>query len=120
VSSRFFLFLLESLVFGFCQAAFVATLPSALLCESVRSCVKTVLEKTGRIDALVNNAGYTLIAALEETTIDEAKQVFETNFFGALRMTAGRTPPYARAWVRTYRISCGLFARAVSGDLLRE
>ena len=55
--------------------------------KSVRSCVETVLEKAGRIDALVNNAGYTLIGSLEETTIDEAKQLFETNFFGALRMT---------------------------------
>jgi NAD(P)-dependent dehydrogenase (short-subunit alcohol dehydrogenase family) len=55
--------------------------------ESVRSCVKTVLDKAGRIDALINNAGYTLIGALEETTIDEAKQLFETNFFGAMRMT---------------------------------
>ena len=60
--------------------------------QSVRSCVKTLLEKTGRIDALVNNAGYTLIAALEETTIDEAKRLFETNFFGALRMTQAVLP----------------------------
>jgi NAD(P)-dependent dehydrogenase (short-subunit alcohol dehydrogenase family) len=55
--------------------------------QSVHSCVETVLKKTGHIDALVNNAGYTLIAALEETTVDESKQVFETNFFGVLRMT---------------------------------
>ena len=55
--------------------------------QSVHSCVETVLKKTGHIDALVNNAGYTLIAPLEETTVDESKQVFETNFFGVLRMT---------------------------------
>jgi NADP-dependent 3-hydroxy acid dehydrogenase YdfG len=55
--------------------------------ESVQSCVRTVLDRAGRIDALVNNAGYTLIGSLEETAIEEAKQLFETNFFGVLRMT---------------------------------
>ena len=60
--------------------------------ESVRSCVQTVLDKAGRIDALVNNAGYTLIGALEETRIEEAKQLFETNFFGVLRMNQAVLP----------------------------
>jgi NAD(P)-dependent dehydrogenase (short-subunit alcohol dehydrogenase family) len=55
--------------------------------ESVHSCVRTVLDRAGRIDALVNNAGYTLIGSLEETTTEEAKRLFETNFFGVLRMT---------------------------------
>src|SRR5437879_6475433 len=55
--------------------------------ESVHSCVRTVLDRAGRIDALVNNAGYTLIGSLEETAIEEAKQLFEANFFGVLRMT---------------------------------
>jgi short-subunit dehydrogenase len=55
--------------------------------KTVHSCVETVLATAGRIDALINNAGYTLIGSLEETTIDEAKQLFETNFFGVLRMT---------------------------------
>ena len=55
--------------------------------ESVDSCVRAVLGRAGRIDALVNNAGYTLIGSLEETTIEEAKQLFDTNFFGVLRIT---------------------------------
>src|SRR6266852_8020442 len=55
--------------------------------ESVRSCVRTVLDRAGRMDALVNNAGYTLIGSLEETAIGEAKELFDTNFFGVLRMT---------------------------------
>jgi NAD(P)-dependent dehydrogenase (short-subunit alcohol dehydrogenase family) len=55
--------------------------------EAVDSCVRTVLDRAGRIDALVNNAGYTLIGSLEETAIEEAKQLFDTNFFGVLRMT---------------------------------
>jgi NAD(P)-dependent dehydrogenase (short-subunit alcohol dehydrogenase family) len=60
--------------------------------ESVRSCVRTVLDRAGRIEALVNNAGYTLIGSLEETSIEEAKQLFETNFFGVLRMTQAVLP----------------------------
>ncbi len=54
--------------------------------ESVRSCVRTVLDGAGRIDALVNNAGQILIGSAEETGIQEAMELFETNFFGALRM----------------------------------
>jgi NAD(P)-dependent dehydrogenase (short-subunit alcohol dehydrogenase family) len=40
---------------------------------SVRSCIQAVLDHTGRIDVLVNNAGYTLIGSLEETSVEEAR-----------------------------------------------
>ena len=60
--------------------------------ESVRGCVRTVLGQAGRIDSLVNNAGCTLIGSLEETSIEEAKQIFETNFFGALRVSQAALP----------------------------
>lgn len=60
--------------------------------ESVHSCVQEVLKKAGRIDGLVNNAGYALTGSLEETSIDEAKALFETNFFGVLRMTQAVLP----------------------------
>jgi NAD(P)-dependent dehydrogenase (short-subunit alcohol dehydrogenase family) len=60
--------------------------------KSVRSCVATVLDRTRRIDALVNNAGSALIGALEEISIEEAKGLFETNFFGVLRMVQAVLP----------------------------
>src|SRR5271156_3489957 len=52
---------------------------------SVKECVDRVISQTGRIDILVNNAGYALNGAAEETSLAEAKDQFETNFFGAVR-----------------------------------
>ncbi len=55
--------------------------------ESARACVEHVLNTAGRIDVLVNNAGYDLYAAAEETSDDELRAQMETNFFGAVRLT---------------------------------
>lgn len=60
--------------------------------ESVRACIRLVTELAGRIDALVNNAGAALIGSMEETTIDEARLIFETNFFGVMRMNKAVLP----------------------------
>jgi NAD(P)-dependent dehydrogenase (short-subunit alcohol dehydrogenase family) len=54
--------------------------------ESVSACVQTVIERAGRIDVVVNNAGHGMVGFLEEVTLDDAKAIFETNFFGAVRM----------------------------------
>lgn len=59
---------------------------------SVRACVTEVLARTGRIDALVNNAGITLMGAAEETGMAEAERLFATNFFGVHRMVAAVLP----------------------------
>jgi short-subunit dehydrogenase len=59
---------------------------------SVTEAVGSVLEKAGKIDILINNAGYSLAGGLEETSVTEAQQLFETNFFGALRVTQAVLP----------------------------
>jgi short-subunit dehydrogenase len=46
----------------------------------------------GRIDVLVNNAGYALNGAFEDLTIDEIKAQFETNLFGVIRTTKAILP----------------------------
>jgi NAD(P)-dependent dehydrogenase (short-subunit alcohol dehydrogenase family) len=60
--------------------------------ESVRDCVSTLLSKAGRIDVLVNNAGQVLTGGLEETSVEEAKAHFDSNFFGAVRMVDAVLP----------------------------
>ena len=64
--------------------------------SSVEACIAAVLARTGRLDALVNNAGYALIGAVEETTLEDAKAQFETNFFGVVRMTRAVLPVMRR------------------------
>src|SRR6059036_2986545 len=64
--------------------------------ESVNECVKAVLDKTRRLDVLVNNAGFVLSGGIEETSVEEAKGQFETNFFGAVRMVKACLPVMRR------------------------
>jgi len=54
---------------------------------SMRAGVDRVLAAEGRIDLLVNNAGYGSFGALETVPIDEARSQFEVNIFGAARLT---------------------------------
>jgi NAD(P)-dependent dehydrogenase (short-subunit alcohol dehydrogenase family) len=60
--------------------------------ESVAACVAAVIEQTGRLDVLFNNAGYEQAGAIEEVSIEEAKAQFETNVFGILRMNKAVLP----------------------------
>ena len=54
--------------------------------ESVQWAVDYVMSKTGRIDVVVNNAGFGISGAIEDTPISTAKAQLETNFFGVLRV----------------------------------
>ena len=51
-----------------------------------------ILDQFGRIDILINNAGYGLFGAIEEVSMAEARQQMETNFFGALALTQAVLP----------------------------
>ncbi|ADO74658.1 SDR family oxidoreductase [Stigmatella aurantiaca] len=66
--------------------------------DSVQAAVATVLAEQGRLDAVVNNAGYALAGPLEETSIEEARHQFDTNFFGVLRVCQAVLPS-----MRTHR-----------------
>ncbi len=55
--------------------------------QSMELCVNTILEREGRIDVLVNNAGYGSYGAVEDVPIEEAKRQFEVNIFGLARLT---------------------------------
>jgi short-subunit dehydrogenase len=67
-------------------------LPLEVLClnvdnsYSVKETIRKILYKSKQINILVNNAGYGLFGALEDTSIEEIKRQFETNLFGAIRM----------------------------------
>lgn len=54
--------------------------------------VATITQKFGRIDVLINNAGYGLFGTVEETTEDQARAQMETNFFGLLWVTQAVLP----------------------------
>ncbi|WP_295953041.1 oxidoreductase [Rhodoferax sp.] len=54
--------------------------------------VEAALARFGRIDVLVNNAGYGLLGAVEEATADEVRRLFETNVFGLLNVARAVLP----------------------------
>jgi short-subunit dehydrogenase len=60
--------------------------------RSVEEGVARVVKEQGRLDALVNNAGYGIAGAVEETSVQEAQQQFDTNFFGMFRLTKAVLP----------------------------
>jgi NAD(P)-dependent dehydrogenase (short-subunit alcohol dehydrogenase family) len=55
--------------------------------KSVKDAVRQITDKNSRIDVLVNNAGYGVMGAVEDLSIDDFKSQFETNFFGVIRVT---------------------------------
>jgi NAD(P)-dependent dehydrogenase (short-subunit alcohol dehydrogenase family) len=59
---------------------------------SVKKAIVQIISEAGRIDVLVNNAGYGLGGALEDLSMEEIKSQYETNFFGLIRVTQAVLP----------------------------
>lgn len=60
--------------------------------ESLKNAIDHVTSEAGRIDVLVNNAGYGLVGALEELSMEEIKTQYETNLFGLVRVIQAVLP----------------------------
>lgn len=60
--------------------------------KSIESKVEELIAKFGKIDVLVNNAGVGFVGAIEETSLEETRKVFEANFFGTLKLTQAVLP----------------------------
>ena len=60
--------------------------------EQIKSVVEQIITQSGRLDVLVNNAGYGLFGAIEELSMEEARMQMETNFFAVLAMTQAVLP----------------------------
>jgi NAD(P)-dependent dehydrogenase (short-subunit alcohol dehydrogenase family) len=64
--------------------------------EQIQSVAKEAIAAFGRVDALVNNAGYGIAGGVEETTEAEFMPVFETNVFGLIRVTRAFLPQFRK------------------------
>lgn len=73
--------------------------------EQVTAAVAQIMAEAGRVDVLVNNAGYGVMGTLEAVSMESAKAQFETNFFGVLRTEMVPAPPHSRRQSRTIQKS---------------
>jgi NAD(P)-dependent dehydrogenase (short-subunit alcohol dehydrogenase family) len=80
--------------------------------ESIRSAVENVLARAGRIDALVNNAGYGQYGSVEDVSAEEWRAQFDVNFFGAIEMTRAALPA-----MRAQKTGTVVMVSSVAGKL---
>ncbi len=90
---------------------------------SVEGAAATIERAAGRLDVLVNNAGLMFAPppSLAEESLDEIRQMFETNVFGALRVTQGFLPLLRRSdAARIVMMSSGLSSLSAALDMRSE
>lgn len=82
----------------------------------IQSTIEAILREDGRIDALINNAGYGLIGAEESITIEEAQDLFDVNFFGVFRLIQAVLPTMRQQQSgHIINISSGVGIRSLPG-----
>lgn len=65
--------------------------------DSIKACVSSIIEKEGKIDVLVNNAGFGLLSTFEDATDDEIFNQFDVNLFGLIKTTREVLPHMRKA-----------------------
>ena len=60
--------------------------------DDIHQAIASIIDRFGRIDVLVNNAGYALLGALDEVAMDEVRANFDVNVFGLLEVTQAVLP----------------------------
>ena len=68
----------------------------------VREAVKQAVEKFGRIDVLVNNAGIGYFSSVEESIEEETRKMFEINFWGLMAVTNAVLPHFKKSKIRSH------------------
>lgn len=79
---------------------------------SVNQCIDSIIDKHGKIDVLVNNAGIERHGSVEELPMEDFKSIMETNYFGAIRC-AKRLLPH----MRKHRNGCIINIASVAGHI---
>jgi len=60
--------------------------------KAIQSVIDEIIQKAGRVDVLVNNAGYGQFGCTEDVTVEEFRKQFETNFFSIVKLIQGVSP----------------------------
>jgi NAD(P)-dependent dehydrogenase (short-subunit alcohol dehydrogenase family) len=76
--------------------------------KSVDRCVRDAIARSGRIDVLINNAGFAYMGLMESFTMEQAQRIFDTNVFGVLRAIRAVLP-------HMHRQRSGLLLQVSSG-----